>query len=96
MDLGNPYNNYAKAEAIPCLFPHTELPEIDNESVYSVYFNRGLTLEADVIAQYFKNQKPEVPLQSRIVQIHDAGSRYGSIPANRLSESISKMLRKYR
>ncbi|MEE9413351.1 MAG: c-type cytochrome [Methylococcales bacterium] len=80
-----PVQQLCESEAIPCLFPHTELPEIDNESVYSVYFNRGLTLEADVIAQYFKNQKRK-SLQSRIVQIHDAGP-LGSIPANRLSET---------
>ncbi len=79
-----PVQQLCETEEIPCLFPHTELPEIDHESVYSVYFNRGLTLEADVIAQYLKKQKPES--RTQIVQIHDAGS-HGSVPAKRFKQA---------
>jgi hypothetical protein len=80
-----PVQQLCENEEIPCLFPHTELPEINSESVYSVYFNRGLTLEADVIAQYLKKQT--LTLQTRIVQIH-AATPHGNIPAKRLAESF--------
>ncbi len=83
-----PIQQLCENEEIPCLFPHTELPEINSESVYSVYFNRGLTLEADVIAQYLKKQK--LSLQTKIVQIH-AASPHGSIPAKRLAESFEDL-----
>lgn len=47
-----PVHRFCEANRVPCLFPNTDLPVIDETDFYSVYFNRGMALEADTVAQH--------------------------------------------
>jgi hypothetical protein len=44
-----PVHRFCEREAIPCLLPNVELPFSTERDFYSVYFSRGVLLEADLI-----------------------------------------------
>jgi hypothetical protein len=43
-------HRFCEERAIPCLFPSTDLPEDREGDFYTLYFSRGLLLEADLVA----------------------------------------------
>ena len=47
-----PVQAFCEQNAVPCLFPNVDLPPADAEhEFYSLYFSRGVRLEADLIGQ---------------------------------------------
>ena len=76
-----PVQQLCESQEIPCLFPHTALPVIDGKAVYSIYFNRGLQLEADIISRYIKMRQNEVATTPVIQLYSDAPE--GVVPAHR-------------
>lgn len=46
-----PIHEFCESHELPCLLPSTDLPDADEGDFYSLYFSRGLFLEADLIAQ---------------------------------------------
>jgi cytochrome c553 len=59
-----PVHAFCESNRIPCWFPSVSLP-VTTESFYSLYFSRGVMLEADVLAKHFTgSDKPK-----RVVQI---------------------------
>lgn len=83
-----PVHKFCEANAVPCLFPHTELPVTDEKMRYSVHFNRGLELEAEVMGEFLRQAAVARPL-SRIVLLHDSG-RKGSVPAAALAGMLKE------
>jgi mono/diheme cytochrome c family protein len=59
-------HDFCEREELPCLFPGTDLPVTSPTTNYSVYFSRGLTLEADALAVYLRDRLK----QERIVQVY--------------------------
>jgi mono/diheme cytochrome c family protein len=45
-----PIGRFCERHEIPCLFPGTDLPDAGEADFYTLYFSRGLELEADLIA----------------------------------------------
>jgi cytochrome c553 len=46
-----PVNAFCEERAVPCLFPNVELPPADaDRNFHTIYFSRGVLLEADLIA----------------------------------------------
>lgn len=45
-----PIHDFCEAEQMPCVLPDTDLPPADNGGVYSLYYSRGVRLEAEIIA----------------------------------------------
>jgi len=60
---------FCEEEALPCLFPNVEAPAGDDADFYTVYFSRGVLLEAQLIARQLAGG--ETP--SRVVQVFRAG-----------------------
>ncbi|MDH4125022.1 MAG: hypothetical protein OEW64_06765 [Gammaproteobacteria bacterium] len=60
-----PIGNFCERHEIPCLFPGTALPEAQAGDFYTLYFSRGLFLEADLIAARVAAQP-----QASIVQVY--------------------------
>jgi cytochrome c553 len=80
-----PVHDFCERERVPCWFPNVLLPDI-SQSPYSLYFSRGLSLEADVLAQYLSGQK----LPQRIVQVYrdnDLGRAVAQSLARALSDT---------
>lgn len=47
-----PIHDFCEGMALPCLFPNTDLPAVAETGFYSIYFSRGMSLEADVLASH--------------------------------------------
>jgi hypothetical protein len=45
-----PVHRFCESQSLPCLFPNVEAPAGRDEDFYSVYFSRGVLLEAQLIA----------------------------------------------
>lgn len=63
-----PVHEFCEAQQLPCWFPLTDLPPARGGDFYSVYFSRGVLLEADVLASHLKSRAGAKP--ARLVQIH--------------------------
>jgi hypothetical protein len=74
---------------LPCVLPNTELPSPgENRYGYSIYFNRGLALEAEALVMHLGDADTA---PARIVQLHGTGPR-GTRPANALIEAAGYQL----
>ncbi len=48
-----PVHSFCEENRIPCLFPNTDLPVIEESDFYSLYFSKGMSLEAEVLARHW-------------------------------------------
>lgn len=62
-----PVHEFCQSEKIPCWFPSVPMPETD-KSFYSLYFSRGMSLEADILAKYLIAKKGT----GRLIQVVNA------------------------
>lgn len=77
---------FCDSRRVPCLFPNAELvPEGPVERGYSLFFNRGLVLEAEVAAADIAETLPET---ARIVQLHASAPR-GARPAAAFTRALA-------
>lgn len=71
-----PVHRFCEAARLPCLFPNVELPVVAEADFYSVYFSRGVLLEADLMADFLTGQPPRGdnrPPVKRLVQVYRTG-----------------------
>jgi hypothetical protein len=81
--------DFCNDRELPCIFPNTELPQTSDATYgYSIYFNRGLELEAEVLVTFLADQKTR---PRRIVQIRTAGPR-GEVPAAAFATAAATQL----
>jgi mono/diheme cytochrome c family protein len=82
-----PVHAFCKEESIPCLMPNVDLPVVAETDFYSIYFSKGVLLEAQLIAQ----QLPARAAGSRrLIQIFREGD-IGEDAANamRATQSVA-------
>jgi hypothetical protein len=71
-----PVHQFCEEEAVPCLFPNVEVPVVDEGGFYSLYFSRGVLLEADLIANRLGAEpKAEGLVVDQIYRRGDSGER---------------------
>ncbi len=73
-----PVHVFCEKSAIPCLFPNVEAPPADaDHDFYSLYFSRGVMLEAGLIANKLLKQNDEktVPLVRQVYRAGDSGEK---------------------
>jgi mono/diheme cytochrome c family protein len=78
-----PVHAFCESAQVPCIFPDVDYPVDQGEGYYSLYFSRGLALEAQVLA-------------SQLAQAGDAGAivqvfrddELGRVPARALREAL--------
>ena len=46
-----PVHAFCQQQRVPCLFPNVEVPVDDGQAFYSLYFSRGVLLEAELVAK---------------------------------------------
>jgi cytochrome c553 len=62
-----PVHEFCEESSLPCLFPNVELPLVAEHDFYSLYFSRGVLLEASLLAEALTADKTSKPL--RLVQV---------------------------
>ena len=51
-----PIHDFAERLQLPCVLPQVDLPAAAGSNAYTVYFSRGLALEAEVLARHLQEQ----------------------------------------
>jgi hypothetical protein len=67
-----PVHRFCEAASLPCLFPNVELPVVADEDFHSLYFSKGVLLEAGLIARQLEPQPGPSKLR-RLVQVYREG-----------------------
>jgi hypothetical protein len=80
---------FCDAKRLPCIFPNAELPTPgEGRYGYSMFFNRGLSLEAEALALYLGDQDTA---PSHVVQLHGTGPQ-GTRPATSFATTLGMVL----
>ncbi|MBC7180371.1 MAG: hypothetical protein H5U14_09810, partial [Roseovarius sp.] len=80
---------FCDAKRLPCIFPNAELPTPgEGRYGYSVFFNRGLSLEAEALALYLGDQDTA---PTHVVQLHGTGPQ-GTRPATSFATTMGMVL----
>jgi hypothetical protein len=82
-----PVHQFCEESEIPCLFPTTDLPVTTETDFYSLYFSKGIALEAAALAKYLHSGRNPVH-SGKIVQIFRADDR-GSVAADILRTTLA-------
>ena len=82
-----PMHAFCEGEQIPCLFPTTDLPVIDEEAFYTLYLSQGVTLEAEALVQHLAD---EDRLGKPLVQVFDAADPRGGVAADALRRAVTE------
>ncbi len=61
-----PIHEFSERHAVPTVFPQADVPMLSGPNQYTVYFSRGMTLEAQVLAAYLRDQHDAGP----VVQVY--------------------------
>jgi hypothetical protein len=81
-----PIHHFCEQAALPCLFPNVELPVVAEQDFHSLYFSRGVLLEADLIASQLRAPSGQRP--HRLVQVYREGD-VGAAAATALDAATS-------
>ena len=65
-----PIHQFCEQNSVPCLFPTTMLPTLDESDFYTIYFNRGYIYEGETLAAYLNQQ----PAGKTIIHLTDAAN----------------------
>lgn len=66
-----PVHEFSREYGIPCLLPNTDMPVEDQGNYYTLYYSRGLALEAGVLlSELLKSDSDET-----LVQVYRAGTK---------------------
>ncbi len=81
-----PMQAFCERQKIPCMFPSIALPP-ETPGFYSLYYSRGVALEADVLARHLRDMKDKAP--QRLLQIY-RDNQAGNGAARELAKALDK------
>jgi hypothetical protein len=81
-----PVHAFCEGAGLPCVFPDVDLPGDDGAGYYSLYFTRGIALEADVLARQLAESGSDT---GRILQVFRNDAR-GRVPAQALRDALQR------
>jgi cytochrome c553 len=71
-----PVHDFCERADVPCLFPNTDLPVVTPPGAYTLYFSKGLTVEAEALARHLREQaEPGIPVRTLQVFRAEGGGR---------------------
>ncbi len=76
-----PVHDFCQSQKLPCLFPTTALPVIDEDAFYPIYLSKGMALEGELIDLHLRNQRIDAPL----VQVYRQGDSKAETAARALT-----------
>jgi hypothetical protein len=86
-----PVHDFCEREEVPCLFPNVDVPVEREHDFYSLYFSRGVLLEAELMARRIRapaGAASERPVK-RVLQIYREGDS-GEVAAQALAAELRK------
>lgn len=81
-----PVHAFCEAFEVPCVFPDVDYPVAEGAGYYSLYFSRGIALEADVLAKQLAEPRSG---KGRIVQVF-RDDETGRLPAQALRLALQR------
>ncbi len=88
-----PVHRFCESAALPCFFPNLDLPVVNESDYYSVYFSRGVLLEAGLIGKALSDaagdERPRTVTQ--IYRAGDVGEAAAAELARQLKDSGIKV-----
>jgi mono/diheme cytochrome c family protein len=81
-----PVHDFCESQQVPCLFPNVEVPDVANGDFYSLYFSKGVLLEAELIARRIGNSFKDQPGKN-VQQIYRTGDN-GEAAARTLAAAL--------
>lgn len=79
----SPIHEWSEAHRVPCLLPMTDRPALRTGDFYTLYFSKGVALEAETIA----TRLAKIPSPAQVVQIFRAGGA-GEAAAKELRRAL--------
>lgn len=92
-----PVHRFCEDNRIPCLLPSLDVAPVGEGGYYTLYFSPGVTLEARVLAGYWRSA--DAPRPRRLIQIHAgaAGARAAAALVSDLGHDGPEVIdRRYR
>lgn len=83
-----PVHRFCERAALPCIFPNVELPVVAEGDFHTLYFSKGVLLEAGLIA-HEREQRADQKAVRRLVQVYRAGD-IGAAAAKQLAHSAAR------
>lgn len=83
-----PVHEFCEGMEIPCVFPSVDFPEVTETGYATVYFSRGATLEAGILARYLAEAGPGGKTGAVVQVFRDDG--LGSVPAQALRNALQR------
>ena len=81
-----PVHAFCEAVEVPCVFPDVDYPEVADTGYYPLYFSRGVTLEAEVLAKHLLETGPSGQ-SAAIVQVF-RDHTLGRLPSQALRKAL--------
>ena len=81
-----PVHAFCEEAELPCVFPDVDYPVVEGAGYYSLYFSRGIALEADVLAKQLAETRSGT---NRIVQVF-RDDETGRLPAQALRAALQR------
>lgn len=79
-------HEFCEAQQLPCWFPVTDVPPERPDDFYSIYFSRGVLLEADVLASHWQTRPTGKPAKVRQIFVDDES---GQAAADQLQHALA-------
>lgn len=83
-----PVHEFCEQVGLPCLFPNVDYPVISATDYASIYFSRGIVLEAEVLAKYLA-EVSQHGQGGAVVQVF-RGDAVGRVPAQALRSALQR------
>ena len=81
-----PVHAFCEAFELPCVFPDVDYPDVTASGYYSLYFTRGVALEAEVLAKHLL-ESDQARMIGTVVQVY-RDDALGRVPAQVLHDLL--------
>ncbi len=83
-----PVHDFCQEHSLPCILPNVDLPVVAEDDFYSVYFSKGVLLEAQLIARSVR-ESTEGAAPRRVIQLYREDD-IGASAAQSLCEELGR------
>jgi Periplasmic binding protein/Cytochrome c len=83
-----PVHEFCERAELPCVFPNVDYPELADKGYATLYFSRGVALEAEVLARHLA-ESGQAGRAGRIVQVFRDNAA-GRVPAQTLRAALQR------